>query len=101
MWGYYPTLARARGGGSARTGAITRGRGHGTLPADSGPAGPGGTPRAPLHTHTRTCKSVAHTRSSSRVEGGTNQEGNGCGRTKEGGIYRGTAASRPDEGRSG
>ena len=80
-------LSRGRGGRQRSDwGRHARTRSFDTLPADSGHLGPGGTPRAPLHTHTRTHSSVAHTRSSPRVEGGTNQEGNRVGRTMGGDI---------------
>ena len=58
------TDSRAGAGDGQRSdwGRHARTRSFDTLPADSGHLGPEGTPRAPLHTHTRTHSSVAHTR---------------------------------------
>ena len=79
------TDSRAGAGDGQRSdwGRHARTRSFDTLPADSGHLGPEGTPRAPLHTHTRTHSSVAHTRSRPRVRG--RQTKRVSGRADEGG----------------
>ena len=81
------TDSRAGAGDGQRSdwGRHARTRSFDTLPADSGHLGPEGTPRAPLHTHTRTHSSVAHTRSRPRVRG--RQTKRVSGRADEGGGY--------------
>ena len=75
IWGYYPTLARARGTaalglGTSRAGAITR---HSA--SRLGPPGPGGyTTRTAAHSHAHSFKRRTHTQPPAG-EGETNQEG--------------------------